>query len=115
MSSALRTTATIEAGRKVFTLINTFHVRPRDQVALVTELAAVTEKVMQYLPGFVGASVHKSVDGNHVVNYVQWETQEHFSSMFENAEAKTHMERVKALALSVTPAFYVVAYVGARS
>jgi tetracenomycin F1 monooxygenase len=114
MSASLRTVATIEAGREIFTLINTFHVRPSDQGALVAELAAVTERSMRHLPGFVGASVHKSVDGNYVVNYVQWETQEDFAAMFENAEAKAHMAKVKALALSVTPAFYVVAYVGAR-
>ncbi len=64
--------------------------------------------------GFVGASVHRSVDGSYVVNYVQWETQQHFAAMFDNAEAKAHMERVKALALSVNPVFYEVAYVGVR-
>jgi heme-degrading monooxygenase HmoA len=114
MSGALRASATITQGRKMVTLINTFHVRPSDQDALVAELAAVTESVMQYLAGFIGASVHKSVDGNYVVNYVQWETEADFTAMFESPKAKEHMERVKSLALTVTPAFYVVAYVGAR-
>ena len=115
MSGALRGSATIEAGRDIFTLINTFHVRPSDQDALVAELAAVTESTMQHLAGFIGASVHKSVDGNYVVNYVQWETQDDFAAMFDDPKAKVHMERVKSLALTVTPAFYVVAYVGARA
>jgi heme-degrading monooxygenase HmoA len=114
MSVPLKTVATIEAGREIFTLINTFHVRPSDQGPLVAELAAVTEGSMRHLSGFIGSSVHRSVDGNYVVNYVQWETREDFTAMFENAEAKAHMEKVKALSLSVTPVFYVVAYVGAR-
>ena len=75
MSAALRASATIETGREVFTLINTFHVRPSDQDALVAELAGVTGSAMQHLAGLIGASEHKSMDGNYVVNYVQWETQ----------------------------------------
>ena len=35
-------------------------------------LSEVTERVMQHLPGFLGASVHKSLDGRHVVNYVSY-------------------------------------------
>ncbi len=114
MSKSLHNVATIQAGRAIFTLINTFHVRPSDQAALVADLAAVTERSMQHLRGFLGASVHSSVDGNYVVNYVQWESQEDFAAMFDDAEAKLHMDRVQALALSVTPASYVVAYVGTR-
>jgi heme-degrading monooxygenase HmoA len=114
MSDALPTTATINADRPIFTLINTFHVPPENQAALVAELAAVTQKSMQFLQGFIGASVHQSIDGQYVVNYVQWQTREDFNAMFENAEAKLHMERVKALATSVTPVFYRVAFVGAR-
>lgn len=41
--------------------------------------------------------------------------QHDFAAMFDDPKAKVHMERVKSLALTVTPAFYVVAYVGARA
>lgn len=114
MSDPLQPVATIDARASVFTLINTFHVKPGAQDALVAELTAITESTMQYLPGFIGASVHRSLDGAHVVNYVQWQTEAHFAAMFENAAAKAHMDRVSQHARSITPVFYAVAYVGAR-
>ena len=114
MSDPLRSFATIDARASVLTLINTFHVRPGEQDALVAELTSVTERTMQYLPGFLGSSVHRSLDGNHVVNYVQWQTEAHFAAIFEDAAAKAHMDRVAGYALSITPVFYAVAYVGAR-
>jgi quinol monooxygenase YgiN len=114
MTSPLSTTMTIEQGRNILTLVNTFDVDPASQDTLVAELSAVTEASMRHLPGFLGASVHKSLDGRRVINYVQWEKPSDFEAMFHEPAAKAHMERVTALALSVTPVLYSVAYVGAR-
>ena len=106
--------ATVDSARNVFTLINTFQVVPEHQRPLVEELAAVTESTMQFLPGFIGASVHRSLDGLHVTNYVQWESRAHFDAMLVDPKVKQHLERVQALAVSVRPVFYEVAFVGAR-
>ena len=114
MSAPLVTTARIQAEREVFTLINTFHVHSKDQDALIDELASVTEHTMKDLRGFLGASVHRSVDGHTVVNYVQWETRQHFEAMFANVDATAHLARVKTLAISIAPVFFTVAYVGAK-
>jgi heme-degrading monooxygenase HmoA len=110
--SPLQPSARIESGRDVFTLINTFAVRPERQRELAAELVGVTESTMRFLPGFVAASVHLARDGTHVVNYVQWKSEAHFRDMFADPGAKAHMERVSALALSVTPLFCDVLYVG---
>ena len=111
-SLPLQPTARIESGRDVFTLINTFTVRPQQQRTLAAELVGVTESTMRYLPGFVAASVHLGRDGGHVINYVQWASEAHFQGMLTDPAARAHMERVSALALSVTPLFCDVLYVG---
>ena len=111
----LQASETIQQGRDIVTLINTFTVEPDKQQAVVDALAEVTEQTMRHLPGFLGAGVHKSLDGTHVANYVQWETEAHFQAMFRNAEAAAHMDKVAALAISIQPILYSVAYVGATA
>jgi tetracenomycin F1 monooxygenase len=103
--------AKIEAGADIFTLINTFQAKPGMQQRIIDELAEVTESLMRHLPGFVGSSAHRSLDGEYVVNYVQWRSKADFDAMFTNGRAIDHMKRVSALAVSVTPRFYTVAYV----
>jgi quinol monooxygenase YgiN len=68
--------------------------------------------VARGLPGFVGASVHVSLDGARVVNYVQWRSRADLDAMLALPEAKTHMAEVGALADKVEPVPYRVAYVG---
>jgi antibiotic biosynthesis monooxygenase (ABM) superfamily enzyme len=60
----------ISAEPKIFTLINAFTVEPDNADAVVASLRGVTEILMRTLPGFIGASTHKSADGRHVANYV---------------------------------------------
>jgi heme-degrading monooxygenase HmoA len=106
--------ATIAAGTSVFTLINTFTVEPERQDDVVASLRDVTERVMRDVPGFVSACVHKSLDGKHVANYVQWRSLADFQAMFVDPRAKAHMEDVRSMALDVKPIIYEVAYVGER-
>src|SRR6266481_1503694 len=61
----------IARGNDVVTLINIFTVSPENQQKLVDMLIEATEKTMQYIPGFVSASFHKSADGTRVANYAQ--------------------------------------------
>ena len=56
----------------VVTLINVFTVAPEDQQRLLGLLVEATESVMNKLPGFVSANLHKSLDGTKVTNYAQW-------------------------------------------
>ena len=109
----MQTKTTLEQDRPIFTLINTFTVEPDQQQAVVDSLTEVTERLMQHLPGFIGSSVHKSLDGRHVANYVQWESGADFQAMFQNPDATAHMAEVSSLATAVLPIVYTVAYVGA--
>ena len=102
---------TIDSTRDTFTLINTFEVDAANQQPLIDELARVTEELTRTMPGFVGASVHRGVDGVHVVNYVQWQSRAAFDAMRSDARMASHFAAVGRLARTVTPRFYEVAYV----
>jgi len=71
--------ATIVADPKVVTQINVFEVDPENQDALAELLKEAVQRV-RGMPGWVSASIHKSLDGTRVTNYAQaadyatWET-----------------------------------------
>ena len=90
--------ATIEKGRKLMTLVNVFTVSPDKQNELADLLVRATEKTMRHLPGFISASIHRSLDGTKVINYAQWRSQADFAAMQKNPEAGPHMQAAAALA-----------------
>lgn len=104
--------ALIDDSVDIFTLINTFHTSRDRQAAIVDSLRRFTADFAKSLPGFICASVHVSLDGSRVVNYVQWRSTADIQSMLETPEAKAHMAEVHALADRVDPVPYRVAYVG---
>ena len=87
---------TIRAGVEIMTLVNVFTVEPPQQQELVDVLVEATEEVMQTLPGFVSANIHRSLDGRHVVNYAQWRMRR--VAMRENPAVGAHMARAAGLA-----------------
>lgn len=104
--------AQIDDSVEIFTLINTFHTSRERQDAIVDSLRRFTSDFASSLPGFIGASVHVSLDGARVVNYVQWRSRDDIQAMLGAPEAKTHMAEVAALADRIDPVPYRVAYVG---
>ena len=106
--------AVIDDATEVFTLINTFSVIPERQDAVVASLRDFTEQHARFFSGFIGASIHASLDGQRVVNYVQWESQADLGAMMASAPAKAHVAEVAALANHVDPVVYRVAFVGSR-
>jgi len=100
----------IIANDKVFTLINTFTVVPEHQQKIIDLLIDITERVTMHLPGFLSATVHRSEDGHHVANYVQWKTARDFADAFENEEMQKHMQELRKYATGILPVPYVIAY-----
>jgi heme-degrading monooxygenase HmoA len=81
---------TISTTPKVYTLVNVFAVDKNKQVELYDHLVEVTETLIKDLPGFISANFHLSHDGQHVVNYAQWESEEHFRAMHSNSRLREH-------------------------
>jgi quinol monooxygenase YgiN len=100
--------ATISRDNDVCTLINVFTVAPENQERLLEVLDVATREVMQYLPGFVSANLHRSLDGEHVVNYAQWASREAFETMLRHPDTQAHMAAALRLA-SAEPRLYEVA------
>ncbi len=107
--------AVIDDQAHIFTLINTFKVHDGHAADVVESLRKFTEEKTRRMAGFVGASVHLSLDRTTVVNYVQWKTRDAFDAMFESSAAREHMRELNAFVVSVTPVFYDVVYVGKAS
>ncbi|MGW4490809.1 antibiotic biosynthesis monooxygenase family protein [Streptomyces sp. NPDC004376] len=102
-------TAQIDSTRPVATLINVFTVPPDRQAELADLLARATEETMRHQPGFICANFHVSQDGERVVNYAQWETEEHYRAMLANPEARVHMDKAATIATGVQPRLFRVA------
>jgi quinol monooxygenase YgiN len=102
------TQVTISAPAHVVTLINVFTVEPYRQEAVVQALIRATEEVMRHQPGFVSASIHKSLDGTKVTNYAQWRQKEDVDAMLQDHVAQRHMSAVAELAVGFEPSLYTV-------
>ena len=94
----MMTTTTITPDQDVMTLVNVFTVEPDRPQELVDLLVRATDEVMQHLPGFVSANIHRSDDGEHVVNYAQLATLADFEAMQRDPRASEHMGGAAAIA-----------------
>jgi heme-degrading monooxygenase HmoA len=87
----------IRADAPLVTLINVFVVDPENQQRLVELWQRATDDVMRHLPGFISANVHRSFDGTKVLNYAQWRSQEAFTAMLENPEARPYLTELSEI------------------
>ena len=89
---------TISPDSRHVTAINTFAVDPANQQAVIRLLMSAVAVLAKSQPGFVSATIHKSIDGKRVLNYVQWRTEQDFKSVFSNAEFMRIYTDIKAIA-----------------
>ena len=65
---------------KLITIINVFTVEPANQQQLLNLLARATETSVRHMPGFISATLHRSLDGTKVAMYAQWRSVDDLSS-----------------------------------
>ncbi len=75
---------TISSKANLITLINVFTVEPANQHRLVELLTEATESSVGQAPGFVSASLHRSMDGTKVTMYAQWGSIDDYQAMRRN-------------------------------
>lgn len=90
--------ATISPGRKLVTLINVFTVEPANQQQLLELLARATETSVRNAPGFISASLHRSLDGTKVAMYAQWRSVADYQAMRENPTAPPYLQQALTIA-----------------
>ena len=86
---------------------------PAENQQAVVDLMIERARFMATQPGFVSVNLHRSRDGTHLINYVQWTTLEkleaaHHSLSFagngpSSASSQTQSSRVSTRSLTATP------------
>ena len=93
--------------RNRITLINVFNVDPEKQQQLVDLLIQATESSVRHVPGFISATLHRSLDGAKVAMYAQWRSLEDYQAMRANPGTSPFMQQALALA-KFDPGMYEV-------
>ena len=65
-------------------LVNIFTVEPGNQARLVEILTRATDDFACRAPGFVCATLHRSLDGTKVTMYSKWNSVEEYEAMRRN-------------------------------
>jgi heme-degrading monooxygenase HmoA len=86
----------IRANAGIITQINVFTVPDGNQQALI-ELLADSARFAKTVPGWISASLHRSLDGTRVVNYAQSESLEAAQRIFHRLRESGWLDRNKAL------------------
>jgi heme-degrading monooxygenase HmoA len=96
----------------IITQITTVTTTPDNQdevIALMKERA----HFMARQPGFVSISLHRSEDGSHVVNYVQWTDRNKLAAAHHSPEFRKKWPQFGELVQEVDPQLYEVVQIEA--
>lgn len=88
----------LSAKNTMVVLINVFTVDPANQQRLIELLTHVTEVSVRHAPGFVSASLHRSIDGTKVTMYAQWRSAEDYQAMRQDPAPLPYLQEALTLA-----------------
>lgn len=77
---------TIDPAATWATFVNTFRCQPEHQDQVVAINVEIVDQVAKRAPGFISATIHRSIDGTAVINYLQWRTAEDLAAMQRSPE-----------------------------
>jgi len=103
----------IHQGNGVVTQITTVQVDP-DKQDEVLQLMSERARFMARQPGFVSISLHRSEDGSHIVNYIQWRDREKLAAAHHAPEFRKKWPQFGKLAGEIEPCLYEVVLVEAK-
>jgi quinol monooxygenase YgiN len=108
------TMLSISQADRFLTVINVFTVAPSDQARLIELLTRATESSVRYVPGFIAAALHRSLDGRKVTMYAQWRSVEDYERMRARPDASPFLSEALTIA-TFDPGMYEVAGVFSAS
>ena len=76
--------------------------------AEILELVEARARFMATQPGCLAISVHRSLDGGRIVNYIQWADAAQLHAAHRAPEFRREWQRLDALAGTIEPALYEV-------
>ena len=78
-----------------------------EALSLMTERA----RFMARQPGFISISLHRSLDGRRIVNYVQWQNRDLLRAAHQSPEFRKEWRRFDEVADDIDPHLYELAQV----
>jgi heme-degrading monooxygenase HmoA len=96
----------------IVTQITTVKTTP-DNLDEVISLMKERAHFMARQPGFVSISLHRSEDGSHVINYVQWTDRNKLTAAHHSPEFRKMWPRFGELVKDVEPQLYDVVQIEA--
>jgi heme-degrading monooxygenase HmoA len=91
----------------IVTQITTVKMNPGNQDE-VLKLMRERATFMATQPGFVSVNLHRSQDGSHVVNYIQWSDTDKLAKAHHSPEFRKKWPRFGELVEEVEPCLYDV-------
>jgi heme-degrading monooxygenase HmoA len=100
----------IAASNGIVTQITTVSVPPdkQDDALRVMQERA---RFMAKQPGFVSISLHRSKDGGHIVNYIQWKNRDQLMAAHHSPEFRDKWPEFGRLTEEIEPCLYDVVMV----
>jgi quinol monooxygenase YgiN len=89
------------------TVVESEPARQAEALALMKERA----RFMEQQPGFVSISLHRSLDGRRIVNYVQWRDRDSLVSAHRSPQFRKEWNQFDRLTEEIDPHLYEVAHV----
>ncbi|WP_407167145.1 antibiotic biosynthesis monooxygenase family protein [Bradyrhizobium sp. ORS 111] len=96
-----------ETKQRPVTQITIIEAEPQKQaeaLSLMTERA----RFMQRQPGFISISLHRSLDGRRIVNYVQWETRDQLRAAHQSPEFRKAWSQFESVTDGIDPHLYEI-------
>ena len=99
--------AEIQQNKGIVTQITTVKLPP-DRQQEVLRLMTERARFMAKQPGFVSIRLHRSQDGSHVINYIQWSDAEKLKAAHHSPEFRKNWPEFGKIAEEIDPCLYDV-------
>ena len=100
----------IRSDKQPVTQLTTVEVEPGKQAEALS-LMSERARFMSRQPGFVSISLHRSLDGRRIVNYIQWENEDLLRAAHKSPAFRKEWSHFDQLTDEIDPHLYEVAYV----
>src|ERR1700747_3118328 len=97
----------IQTASRIVTQITVIEAEPEKQDEALS-LMADRARFMARQPGFVSISLHRSLDGRRIVNYVQWQNRELLQSAHRSPDFRKAWGKFDNLTDQIDPHLYEV-------
>jgi quinol monooxygenase YgiN len=97
----------IQTGNQIVTQITVVETEPGTQNEALA-LMADRARFMARQPGFVSISLHRSLDGRRLLNYIQWQNRELLQSAHQSPDFRLEWGKFDELTDQIDPHLYEV-------